>query len=145
MKHNQRGLTLVEVLASLAVLSVIGLLLWNVLFQGLSYSRKAASQTSLQQEANRISMKLTRIHQTTSSYEVVNNGCNLEVYTSEPEDRQLLTAFSDEQICYNASLDESSDHAKELELTIHTKDAPEETFTIHTVLYKLKGSSNHEN
>ncbi|KSU61007.1 hypothetical protein AS034_15315 [[Bacillus] enclensis] len=145
MIHDQKGLTLIEVLASLAIISVIGLLLWNVLFQGISYSKKAASQTSLQQEANQISMKLTRIHQTNPSYEIVNNGCQLEVYNTQTDDKQLITAFSDEKTCYTADIDESSDHSKQLELTLYLKDAPQDKFTLLTVLYKLKGSSDHEN
>lgn len=145
MTRNQNGLTLVEVLASLAVLSVIGLLLWNVFFQGISYSKKAATHTSLQQEANQISMKLTRIHQTSPSYEIVNNNCQLKVYNTQTDDKQLITAFSDGKTCYTADVEEGSGHSRELELTLSLKDAPGEKFTLHITLYKLKGSSDHEN
>ncbi|MGR3765905.1 type II secretion system protein [Rossellomorea sp. NS-SX7] len=142
---NQNGLTLIEVLASLAILSVIGLVLWNVLFQGLNYSKKAVSQTSMQQEANLISMELTRIHQSHSTYKIVNTGCEIEIYESDSSPQPFKT-YSHPDLCLKGTtkdIDHSS--SRDLELTIHDKEHSENTFNLTTTLYKLKGSQNNEN
>jgi Tfp pilus assembly protein PilV len=76
MIRNQIELTLIEVLISLTILSVVGLtLLWRILFNGVSYFKKADSQNAIQQEANISTMDLTRIHHTFDDYEVVSHDC----------------------------------------------------------------------
>ncbi|MEL3970894.1 prepilin-type N-terminal cleavage/methylation domain-containing protein [Rossellomorea oryzaecorticis] len=145
MIKNQNGLTLIEVLASLALLSVIGLVLWNVFFQGLSYSKKAVSQTAMQQEANMISMELTRIHQSHSTYRLVNTDCSIEIYDSESSPQPFDT-FSHSELCISGITEEiDSSNSRDLVLTLHDKEHPENKFELTTTLYKLKGSSNNEN
>jgi Tfp pilus assembly protein PilV len=142
---KQHGLILIEVLASLAILSVIGLVLWNVFFQGITYSKKAVSQTAMQQEANIISMKLTRIHQSHSTYRLVNTGCAIEIYDSESSSQPFQT-LSHSELCISGITKEiNSSSSKDLELTLHDKEHPESKFELTTTLYKLKGSSNNEN
>jgi prepilin-type N-terminal cleavage/methylation domain-containing protein len=145
MMKNQNGLTLIEILASLAVLSVIGLVLWNVFFQGLIYSKKAVSQTAMQQEANMISMELTRIHQSHSTYRLVNSGCAIKIYDSESS-QQPFETFSHSELCISGITKEiDSSSSRDLALTLHDKKHPENKFELTTTLYKLKGSSNNEN
>ena len=53
-KWNEKGITLVELLAALALFGVISVLLWNLFFQALNFNDRAVTQNQLQQEANLI-------------------------------------------------------------------------------------------
>lgn len=79
---NERGLTVIEVLATLTILSIIGVVIWNAFFQGYNYSQTAVSKNSMQQEANLIITSLTRIHQTSTEYTISNPNKTIEVNSS---------------------------------------------------------------
>lgn len=74
MNRNERGLTLIEVLVALSILSIIGIIIWNVFFQGLQYSKKSISKNFMIQETNLLITNLTRIHQTATSYTISKSG-----------------------------------------------------------------------
>jgi prepilin-type N-terminal cleavage/methylation domain-containing protein len=71
LKQNERGLTLIEVLASLTILSIIGVTIWSVFFQGYNFSQKSISKNFIIQETNIVISNLTRIHQKTNEYEFI--------------------------------------------------------------------------
>jgi prepilin-type N-terminal cleavage/methylation domain-containing protein len=142
--HNQRGLTLVEVLATLTILSIIGAVVWSVFFQGINYTKKAVSQNSIQQEANILTMRLTRIHQTSESYELENPDCTIKVKYSEQEEE-----FHQNDLCF--SLENPPEHPirpSEIDypllVAITDKHHPNNKFVIDTTLYRLKGSNRNE-
>ncbi|MGF3105019.1 type II secretion system protein [Rossellomorea sp. DUT-2] len=144
MLHNERGLTLVEVLATLTILSIIGAVVWNVFFQGIHYTKKAVSQNSIQQEANIITMRLTRIHQSSESYELENPDCTIKVNYSELEEE-----FHHNDLCFSLEnapeepiLPSKIDYP--LLITITDKHHPKNKFVIDTTLYRLKGSNHNE-
>ncbi len=68
MSNNEKGITLVEVLAALALLSIVSIITWNVLIQGSIFSQNIRTNTLIQQEANIIINSLTRVHQLSSPY-----------------------------------------------------------------------------
>ena len=142
MVHNQRGLTLIEVLATLTVLSIVGAVIWNVFFQGLLYTKKAVSQNSIQQEANVIVMTLTKIHQTSEEYELENSNCTIKEKNSGQELKNDDLCFSLDQT-YTGPIDPNKVNYPLL-VTITDKHHPENTFVIDTTLYKLKGSKQNE-
>ncbi|MGM0854968.1 MAG: type II secretion system protein [Bacillota bacterium] len=144
MIHNERGLTLVEVLVTLTILSIIGAVVWNVFYQGINYTKKAVSQNSIQQEANILTMKLTRIHQTSESYELENPGCTIKMKYSEQEEE-----FHHNDLCF--SLENAPEKPIKpsnidypLLVTITDKHHPKNKFIIDTTLYRLKGSKHNE-
>lgn len=51
---NEKGITLVELLAALAIIGIIVAVIVNVLFTGTTASTKTATKQQLQQEANLI-------------------------------------------------------------------------------------------
>ncbi|WP_044338449.1 type II secretion system protein [Rossellomorea aquimaris] len=144
MIHNERGLTLVEVLATLTILSIIGAVIWNVFFQGIHYTKKAVSQNSIQQEANILTMKLTRIHQTSEFYELENPECTIKVKYSEEEEEfhHSDLCFSLEKAPEEPIKPSKSDYP--LLVTITDKHHPNNKFVIDTTLYRLKGSNHNE-
>lgn len=136
--HNERGLTLVEVLATLTILSIIGAVVWNVFFQGIHYTKKAVSQNSIQQEANILTMKLTRIHQTVNEYELESSDCEIEViYEDKPKEK-----FRSDQMCFSLVVKNSTDEdtSKHISLTVSDKVHSKNEIVLDTVLYRLEGN-----
>ena len=71
---NQSGITLIEVLATLTILSLLLGIIYSVFFNGLQYSSKAKNTVSIQQEANYLLTLLKEQHEKVNSYTVsVNN------------------------------------------------------------------------
>ena len=58
---NQRGITLIELLLTISIISFVGVLIWSVFFQGTEYSNTAITNNQMQQEANIIMTKITKI------------------------------------------------------------------------------------
>ncbi|WP_312098070.1 prepilin-type N-terminal cleavage/methylation domain-containing protein [Niallia sp.] len=70
MIRNQRGLTLIELLISLALGSIVLVLIYQFFFQGIHFSKVVNDKTLLQQEANYMVSSMTKIHQTSDSYTI---------------------------------------------------------------------------
>ncbi|MCQ6273510.1 type II secretion system protein [Bacillus sp. V3B] len=144
MKQNQRGITLIELLITLAVLSMIGILVWGVFFQGTNYSNKAMIKNQMQQEANIIMTKLTKIHQTSDSYEIDSlDTCSFTVKDNDGS----TEVFEHDRLCFSVSTNvpnpiHSNDDDVELELTIYDNKDSKNTLTIHAFLYRLKGGDS---
>jgi prepilin-type N-terminal cleavage/methylation domain-containing protein len=68
--RNQYGVTLIEVLATLTILSLLIGLVYGVFINGINYSNKAKDTVSIQQEANLILTTLKELHETNSTYTV---------------------------------------------------------------------------
>jgi type II secretory pathway pseudopilin PulG len=101
--RTQRGITLVELLAALTILSFIGILIWSVFFQGSTYSLKSSTKNALQQEANIVITNLIKIHQTSDQYQINSNGCKLTVTiikNSIPQTKEL----SNSKFCISINL-----------------------------------------
>jgi prepilin-type N-terminal cleavage/methylation domain-containing protein len=71
--QNEDGITLIEVLATLAILSIISTLLYGVLLNGIDYSKKSKAAVSLQQEMNIIITNITKVHESYGSYNIIVN------------------------------------------------------------------------
>ncbi|SDM79807.1 prepilin-type N-terminal cleavage/methylation domain-containing protein [Psychrobacillus sp. OK028] len=106
-KFNQSGLTLVELLASLAIFGVISVLMWNFFFQGLNNNERAITQNQLQQEANLIVNTIQEIHtkytitefSTTSSLAI--KGKKLD---EKGQEIYVVETFNKDQIEYGISV-----------------------------------------
>jgi len=60
--YNEKGITLVELLAALALLGLISVLIWNLFFQSLNFNDRAVTKNQLQQEANLIVNTIQQTH-----------------------------------------------------------------------------------
>jgi prepilin-type N-terminal cleavage/methylation domain-containing protein len=145
MKNNQYGLTLIEVLVSLTILSIIGIVIWNVFIDGISYSHKAVSETTIQQEANIITLNLTKIHQISDEYEIKSADCTLSV-THRSEKGTAYKEFKHPQLCItsNETRSEISTFINPsttdffLEMKIYDKEQPDNELEVNTTLFRLK-------
>jgi len=71
--RNHDGITLIELLATLAIMSIVSILIYGVLFNGINYSEKSKETVSIQQEMNILVAKITKTHESYASYDIVVN------------------------------------------------------------------------
>lgn len=161
LKKDESGLTLVEVLATLTIISIVSIIIWSVFFQGLNFSKKATSKNLMLQEINILITNLTKIHQTSSEYEITSsssNNCEITI-TSKKRDKilnkdviQPVRIFSNSQICFGFVLDiknkrSGSDPNKiepnenDVSITLNAIDInnPDNKVTMKSYLYRIKG------
>lgn len=81
MKWNQKGVTLVELIATLALVSIIAAIAWTSLATGFKHTAAETSKTQLQQEANLIVTKITNEHRRNDFYYLRMNAGRLEINT----------------------------------------------------------------
>ncbi|WML59564.1 prepilin-type N-terminal cleavage/methylation domain-containing protein [Neobacillus sp. PS2-9] len=153
MSRNERGLTLIEVLIAVAILSIIGVIIWNVFYQGYSYSKKATSRNSMQQETNILITNLKKIHQSNINYTIKSSNCDITVtYQKDPTSTAQTQIFSHSQICFKLEIIVDSinqgagpiniqPNKSDITLNINTSDKnnPGNNLTISTFLYRMKG------
>lgn len=90
MKRNQRGATLVELIAALALVSIIAAIAWTALATGFKHTAVETSKTQLQQEANLVVTRITNEHRRNDSYYLRMNAGRLEINTCN-EDAATIT------------------------------------------------------
>lgn len=81
MNLNQRGITLVELVAALALISIIAVTAWTTLTIGMKHGAAETSKTMLQQDANLVISKLSAAHRMNDYYYLQFVGGNLEIKT----------------------------------------------------------------
>ena len=103
---NQRGITLIELLLTISIISFVGVLIWSVFFQGTEYSNTAITNNQMQQEANIIMTKITKIHQTSDSYEINSpDACSLTIKDNVNGTTEI---FEHSQFCISVKKDISN-------------------------------------
>jgi hypothetical protein len=146
-QHRENGLTLVEVLATIILLSLVGIIIWSIFFQGYTFSQRAISKNLMHQETNLLIANLTNIHRTTEYYEISNteSDCKIEVkYVSKDETSVKTETFSHPNMCFKFENEvtnpvEPNKINLQLELTTTDKYVPDNKVTIDTFLYRVKG------
>lgn len=84
-KNNENGVTLIEVLATLTILSLLVGIVFGVFINGINYSNKAKDTVSIQQEANYLLTLLKEQHENQDWYtiEVTNDHKRIQVTNSD--------------------------------------------------------------
>lgn len=100
MKSDERGLTLIEVLTTLAILSFIGTIIWSVFIQGYRNSQQAISKNLILQEVNILISNLTNLHQKLDIYEITSENCTIKITNLKTTPYQTQV-FSNKNICFN--------------------------------------------
>jgi prepilin-type N-terminal cleavage/methylation domain-containing protein len=146
-QHREYGLTLIEVLATITILSIVGIIIWSIFFQGYTFSQRAISKNLMHQETNLLIANLTNIHRTTEYYLISNteSDCKIEVkYLSKGETSEKTEIFSHPNMCFKFENEvtnpvEPNEINLLLELTTSDKYVPDNKVTIDTFLYRVKG------
>ncbi|TAA70883.1 hypothetical protein D2910_00980 [Planomicrobium okeanokoites] len=110
MSMNEKGITLVELVAALALVSVIAIAAWSTLTIGMKHGAAETSKTMLQQDANIIITKLSAEHRRNDYYYLRLMGGNLEISTCNDNDLtgvvdcEPFTRLTDNSYLYSGSI-----------------------------------------
>ncbi|WP_312471001.1 type II secretion system protein [Neobacillus sp.] len=150
MNQDERGLTLVEVLATLTILSIVSVIIWSVFFQGYKFSQKAISKNQMQQQTNLLITNLLKIHQSAKAYNIINTNSNCEItVTITNKDNSTRTEiFNHPNMCFKFEIKNAISNPVfpnkvgndvRLKLTTSDKNDPNNKIIINTFLYRVKG------
>lgn len=134
-RFNEKGITLVELLAALALFGIISVLIWNFFFQALSFNDREVTKNQLQQEANLIINTIQQLHtkSTITSITNTNNTLTVNYGVDKHED------FDKKNILYilePSTIIPSKEFKFKLTLKSSTNDAVK--FQVETTFSKLK-------
>lgn len=146
MHRNEKGLSLIEVLVTLVILSIVGTIIWSVFNNGVRFSNEAISKNQMQQEANIVLTKLTKIHQTATEYTLMSNSnCTFTVKAiidNNNEDYQFENSKLCLQVTHNGTSDSidpvGKDHILPLIVTISDRNNLANDIELDAVLSRLK-------
>lgn len=79
MVQNEKGITLIELLATLVLFGIFSTIIWAFFFQSTQANNSELTKNELQQEANLIISTLQEVHKKSSSYKVILSEDSLEV------------------------------------------------------------------
>ncbi|SOC38280.1 hypothetical protein [Ureibacillus acetophenoni] len=134
---NQNGVSLVEILATFILVSIVGLLAWNIFFQGTNYSKNAMTKNQMYQEANVIISTLTKIHQKNQEYTISSSDCTIEVLNSG---HNKIFETKNSQMCYTiptTTVIKSHTNIR-LPLSISDNSTKNNTIEVNIQLHRLK-------
>lgn len=150
MLKDNKGITLVEILATITLLSVIGILVWSVFIQGIKNTNEGAMKTRLTQEMNYVQATLRKIHQTADNYKITfPTNCSIHVEYNN-EGVSSTTLFEDNRICYEIFIEgekkedlleinpKGGDHSISIDFVLSDKNNFRNNVTILTNLSRLK-------
>jgi prepilin-type N-terminal cleavage/methylation domain-containing protein len=146
MVRGERGFTLIEVLATISILSFVGVIIWNVFFQGYHYSQNSNSKNSMIQETNLIIVNLLKIHQTADQYEIKNSSSNCGIIVTYKKGTLNQTQiFDNKQLCFSVVLKNSISGTIDpnlidvpLTVTASDKQNSNNKISIDSTLYRVK-------
>lgn len=148
--RNERGITLVEVVATIVILSFIGVLISTVLLNSMKFSDTLISKNTMQQQANYILSTLTKIHQQEEEYEITQDPVDACSWIVTPASTGITKTFQDDKLCFtildtnNTSATdikvEKNDSDIKITLTVADKNQLEHKVVINGYLHRLKGN-----
>ena len=71
MVQNEKGVTLIELLAAITIFGIFSTIIWAFFFQSFQTNNVEMTKNSLQQEANLIINTLQEVHRKSESYLIV--------------------------------------------------------------------------
>lgn len=151
-QQKQQGLSLIEVLVTLSILSITGIIVWNVFFQGLSFSQKSISENLMLQEANIIITSLKNNHQSSIKYELESKNCEVIITENEASSE----VFTHPNLCFKLenlkvgdlnqgqgpATIEPHKHKQDVSfsLKISERNKEKNSISLDSFLYRIKGA-----
>ena len=137
---NQKGVTLLELLATLVIFGIFSTIIWAFLFQTMKTNEVEISKNQIQQEANIILKALDEVHRKSSEYTIDYNSDEIIIrpINSSP------IVFTNSQIEYNLSPlmsgESISPNTEQLNVTLVLKSKTNENVytTIKSTFVRLK-------
>ncbi|MBM7570696.1 prepilin-type N-terminal cleavage/methylation domain-containing protein [Aquibacillus albus] len=140
---KQDGITLVELLATLAISSIVITIIFQVLFNGLNYSEKAQRTASIQNEANYIISLLTTQHETSSGYQIkLDQNPQAEMITITNDDGEVFTISNTNYVYSFYDTSHETEQEMDLLTMINPKDSDQNHYlSIRLVVQDKRDSS----
>lgn len=98
IKSNERGVTLLELLATLALFSIFAVIIWSFFFHSIKFNDIEISKNHLQQEANLIVNTLQQVHTKSTGYKISTNTSNSSLTI---ENNQTVITFDKKNVQYS--------------------------------------------
>lgn len=154
--NNQKGITLVELLATMVLLFIVSTLVLSIATQAIENYRQTETRSFAQQEANLLINQLTSTHRTSSSYEVRRDELFHYTITADNEKTskintapfQLDLTLGAEGITVGESILVNVSEHSSIPLQVTVVSQPDQrfrTFEIDTNLYRIKQSVSSTN
>lgn len=146
---KEDGITLIELLATLAILSLVIVITYSVFFNGLNYSKKANDAVALQQEMNITIESITKFHESQSAYDIKVDqspfaskitliGSNTLVISNDQYEYSLydFSGGTENLITDNKHINTSTEKLF-IKMIIRNKKNPDEKYELRTVISRL--------
>lgn len=145
---NENGITLIELLATLAIVSFVSILLYGVLMDGFNYSKKSKEKVSLQQEMNIVVTTFTKFHESNESYDIMVDGPNSSkiqlistdktIELSNPNyEYSLIDYKGTTETPFASTNNVSTTQPLYLKIIIKDKKQPSQTYEVKTIISRL--------
>ena len=154
---KQNGISLVEVLAIIVIVSIVSSLIYNIMFSGMNFSEKESRKATLQQQSNYVLVVWREYHENGAPYKItVSNDAKtvkFEQYSSASFDAVTRTdVISDSRFSYElfASSEDDTIHKitqntfiptvdknLKLEIVILNEGKGTSSYKLETVLSRL--------
>lgn len=147
-RKNQFGLTLIEVLATVTILSIVTVLIYGVFSTGLHQYSQAKEDVLIQQEANYLLTILKERHENDDSYTITvdeshqkvtintNKSSDTLIIESEKYTYQIVDTENPSNDTNTISIDPSKDNFH-VQIIVTSKKNPSVTYEIKTILSRL--------
>lgn len=139
--RNQKGITLVELLAALLISSLVIIILMTTLSIGFKYNISESKKVRLQQEANLVIATITSKHRDGECYKLDVEEEKLFFYTCDEEKIQE-GSVTDNRFNYQVETNHFSGNPKKndlvLELTVIDPDNVNLKVEIHSTISRVK-------
>ena len=159
MNLNQKGITLVEVLAALLLVSVIAVVAWTTLTIGFKHAAVETEKTEIQQDANLIISTLTGVHRRSASYSLIFEANKLKInsctdavtcrdtvieesydFTGTMVNNVLVDSYDGSPDVFS-NLEPKKNHTT-LKLVLTDLNNPKNTLTVETTLTRILTGMN---
>ncbi|WP_422123043.1 PilW family protein [Planococcus sp. X10-3] len=160
MKLNEKGISLVELIAGLALVSVIAVIAWTTISIGMQHGASETNKTIMQQEMNLMVSSLMAAHRGNEKYSIIFEDDHLKIDSCDIsnvcEVREIAGEYDFSGSIVNGSppIDTSTgtsikfedlapkEEHTEITLNITDLNNPNRTLTIDTTLSRLLTSQN---
>lgn len=150
---NQKGLSLIEVLATLALLSIVSGLVFGVLINSLDIFEHESESNDVKQEANLVSNQLTTFYKMNGNYSAITdvNGV-LNISTVKNDTTTEIRKFKIPDYVIDVEPDNSTDGESskgsytsiDIKISIYEIDNPENSFTLNSNISRITGGDKDE-
>ena len=107
---NEKGLTLVELLAGIVILAIISVCLWSIFHNSMNHNNREVSKNQLQQEANIIINTIQNLHTKHKITQLVvdENNSSFTIYYLDRNQNNIIqnTKFNKKNIKYEFCADQ---------------------------------------